>query len=252
MYSFVFDNVLTTPDAFKTTVIEINELFIIPELVLPSKKRNLAGNLVQWMSWRLSIELNGYIQFFSLKGRAFDIIVPTGGINGIRGFILSEFGLCTGFSGFSDAANWGMEIDIHYDDYLSSDACVKAVNPKFVASSRDYLHFEIEIRSFSLAIGIASNTIFFSGKCLDFGATPKDPICLVYINSTSHTVASSGESYTIYSFTDPLYESSGSRLTFCTTVKGFWMCTLSIGNFLALPIFNHRGYDLNNPSFCNW
>ena len=52
-YKFIFNNLYLSNDAYTSAISEVYTYYILPDLINRASSRNLAQNMIQWMSWRV-------------------------------------------------------------------------------------------------------------------------------------------------------------------------------------------------------
>lgn len=154
-YKFFLNNLRTGNEDYAVAMREINDEFIGPYLVEPSRHRNLAQNMVQWMGWRIRYGLETFNQFISLNGNPFDILVPTTVTGGVQGYIVSDQGTCNIFRPSTDRANFRISLEASRTVYEADTNCSEILNINTFIFSGDSISISLDVRSFATTMAVS-------------------------------------------------------------------------------------------------
>lgn len=204
----------------------------------------LAENLVYWTSWYTGDVVDGKVQkFYMFSNPA--IIFDREYIEGTVSNVYSD---CNASSlGSFDASNYLLSLVFDANEFMSNDQCVSIINPTYLGYNAIYdgNDFSIGIDVRSLMTTLSINNLVIPLESLS--VMPDQLFSYDYANIT----------YAFGKYYDPRYP--GMKPVSCISNNeildaegyAFQYCFFSLkANQYALPLFNHFGYDVHEPSYC--
>jgi hypothetical protein len=241
IYAVTFSNVNASPESIEELLKTGFDAF--RGIGNVAKNQTLAKNMIFWMIYTITAEFGGGFQVMTMAGSPQTLFARRYAKAGLS----NEFSMCdvNPFVSY-DQANGLLTIRYSYDKYSNSTACSSIA----LAVHLGYVPY-IDGENFVLTIDVRT---FVTVVAINSGAL--DPATLSTIPNTEGQYVVDGVPYQYSQYYFAAYP--GMQSFFCqrnnevvAEFNGTWICTIPIGEYMTLPVFNHAGTSYSDPTPCN-
>lgn len=158
-YVLLTNNLEVSAQDFEQAITDIFNVFVA-DLSEKSYSRNLADNLVQWMSWKAVINTSSLIQTIYLTADPFNVLTSVkrgGGVDGMTGYIRGQDGTCniSTINLDTDKANALLTFRMDVNQYKGTAICTSLLNiMHFPIANTDQVQIAMDLRSFATAVAV--------------------------------------------------------------------------------------------------
>lgn len=237
IYSTTFNNFHGSDNDYRILLSNAFEIF--DAIGNNAYKRDLAANLLYWMSYTVSATRFENKQSMSLTGTP-EVVFDK---RYLKGIFSNAFGVCDAYSKVTyDKKNHQLTIVFNYQQFSESPTCMDIINPTHMgyASFFDGSEFTIYIDVDSLVTAIAINSKILNASELE------------YVSLSGSTFIVDDRIFLQGEYFFPRFPGMKAMTCLANAIPGLpLLCSVRVGSLYTYPFFNHVGKNYTLPERCD-